>query len=72
MTHGGIINAKVKIEERSKIGQRDPIFSLMVWKKSTRIQAYQVYSNFNLILIDLINITFTYLTQLVQQKGDHS
>ena len=39
MTHGGIINAKVKIEERSKIGQRDPIFSPMVWKKSTRIQA---------------------------------
>ena len=54
MTHGGIINAKVKIEERSKIGQRDPIFSPMVWKKSTRIQAYQVYLNFNLILIDLV------------------
>ena len=45
MTHGGIINVKEKIEERSKIGQRDPIFSPMVWKKSTRTQAYQVYLN---------------------------
>ena len=54
MTHGGIINVKENIEVLSKTGQRDPIFSPMVWKKSIRIQAYQVYLNCNPILIGLM------------------